>query len=146
VDHSASEFHREPLPAPSTVALHQALTTDRMPGQARELAFTPMGGAYNRVPVDATAFVHRGDKFLLEYTATSDPAQPAASRRAAYQWLSHVRELLDGYGTAARTRTSPTRSWPIRCARTTGKTCPGCAMSSVTTIPATFSVTSSRSL
>jgi FAD/FMN-containing dehydrogenase len=99
VDHSASEFHREPLPAPSIVALHQALTTDRMPGQARELAFTPMGGAYNRVAVDATAFVHRGDKFLLEYTATSDPAQPAASRRAAYQWLSRVRELLDGYGT-----------------------------------------------
>ena len=99
VDHSASEFHREPLPAPSIVALHQALITDRMPGQARELAFTPMGGAYNRVPADATAFVHRGDRFLLEYTATSDPAQPAASRRVAYQWLSHVRELLDGHGT-----------------------------------------------
>jgi FAD/FMN-containing dehydrogenase len=99
VDHSASEFHREPLRAPSIVALRQALTNDRMPGQARELAFTPMGGAYNRVPADATAFVHRGDKFLLEYTATSDPTQPTATRRAAYQWLSHVRELLDGHGT-----------------------------------------------
>jgi FAD/FMN-containing dehydrogenase len=99
VDHSASEFHRESLPVPSIVSLHQALTTDRIPGQARELAFTPMGGAYNRVPADATAFVHRGDKFLLEYTATSDPVQPAASRLAAYQWLSHVRELLDGRGT-----------------------------------------------
>jgi FAD/FMN-containing dehydrogenase len=99
VDHSASEFHRELLPAPSIVALHQALITDRIPGQARELAFTPMGGAYNRVPADATAFVHRGDMFLLEYKASSDPAQPAASRRAAYRWLSHVRELLDGHGT-----------------------------------------------
>jgi FAD/FMN-containing dehydrogenase len=99
VDHTGSEFHREPLPASSIVALHQALTTDRIPGQARELAFTPMGGAYNRMPADATAFVHRGDKFLLEYTATSDPAQPAASQRAAYHWLSHVRELLDGHGT-----------------------------------------------
>ncbi len=99
VDHSASEFHREPLSASSSAALHQALTTDRIPGQARELAFTPMSGAYNRVPADATAFVQRGDKFLLEYTATSDPVQPAASRRAAYQWLSNVRELLDGHGT-----------------------------------------------
>jgi FAD/FMN-containing dehydrogenase len=98
VDHSASEFHREPLPASSVAALHQALTIDRIPGQARELAFTPMGAAYNRVPADATAFVHRGDKFLLEYTATSDPAQPAASRPAAYKWLSHFRELLDGHG------------------------------------------------
>lgn len=43
--------------------------------------------------------MHRGDKFLLEYTATSDPAQPAASRPAAYQWLGHLRELLDGHGT-----------------------------------------------
>lgn len=42
---------------------------------------------------------HRQDQFLLEYTATSDPAQPAATRRAAYQWLSHVRESLDGRGT-----------------------------------------------
>ena len=27
------------------------------------------------------------------------PAQPGASRQAASQWLSHVRTLLDGYGT-----------------------------------------------
>ena len=75
------------------------ITANRIAGQARELALTPLGGAYSRVPADATAFVHRQDQFLLEYTATSDPAQPAASRRAAYQWLSHVRELLDGHGT-----------------------------------------------
>ena len=98
-DHSASEFHLEPCSAAIASALVDAITANRIAGQARELALTPLGGAYSRVPADATAFVHRQDQFLLEYTATSDPAQPAASRRAAYQWLSHVRELLDGHGT-----------------------------------------------
>lgn len=31
------------------------------------LAFTAMGGAYNRVAVDATAFAHRNQRFLLEH-------------------------------------------------------------------------------
>jgi FAD/FMN-containing dehydrogenase len=100
VDHSASEFYREPFSALIASAFADALTTDRIPGQARELALTPMGGAYNRVSADATAFVHRGDQFLLEWTATSDPAQPGASHRAASEWLAHIRTLLDGHGTS----------------------------------------------
>jgi FAD/FMN-containing dehydrogenase len=31
------------------------------------LAFTAMGGAYNRVATDATAFAHRNERFLLEH-------------------------------------------------------------------------------
>jgi FAD/FMN-containing dehydrogenase len=58
-----------------------------------------MGGAYNRMPADATAFVHREDLFLLEWTATSDPVQLAATRPAAAHWLSQVRDVLAGYGT-----------------------------------------------
>ncbi len=42
---------------------------DGPPGGRRELNFTAMGGAYNRVPPDATAFVHRGARFLLEHVA-----------------------------------------------------------------------------
>nr|WP_225953280.1 FAD-binding oxidoreductase [Kibdelosporangium phytohabitans] len=38
----------------------------------REIAFTAMGGAYNRVPEDATAFAHRGEHFLLEHIADAD--------------------------------------------------------------------------
>ncbi|WP_370942521.1 FAD-binding oxidoreductase [Amycolatopsis sp. cg5] len=42
------------------------------------LAFTAMGGAYNRVAEDATAFAHRGERFLLEHVAA--PADPWVDR------------------------------------------------------------------
>ena len=99
VDHSASEFYGEPLPSAVASAVIETVATNQTPGQARELAFTPMGGAYNRMPADATAFVHREDLFLLEWTATSDTGQLAATRPAAAQWLSQVRDVLAGYGT-----------------------------------------------
>ncbi|MET9258407.1 FAD-binding oxidoreductase [Amycolatopsis sp. NPDC004079] len=40
----------------------------------RRLAFTAMGGAYNRVAEAATAFAHRGERFLLEQVG--DPGDP----------------------------------------------------------------------
>jgi FAD/FMN-containing dehydrogenase len=98
VDHSASEFYSQPLPVSVAAALIEVLATGRLPGQARELAFTPMGGAYNRVPPDATAFVHRDDEFLLESTVTSEPAEPTATPQAASQWLGAVRQSLKGHG------------------------------------------------
>jgi FAD/FMN-containing dehydrogenase len=40
----------------------------------REIAFTAMGGAYNKVAEDATAFAHRSERFLLEHVAAAaDP-------------------------------------------------------------------------
>ena len=41
-------------------------------GGPRQLAFTAMGGAYNRVAEDATAFAHRNERFLLEHVG-ADP-------------------------------------------------------------------------
>ena len=38
----------------------------------RQLAFTAMGGAYNRVAEDATAYAHRSEGFLLEHIADVD--------------------------------------------------------------------------
>ncbi len=146
MDRSASEFHREQLPASSAAALHQALTIDRIPGQARELAFTPMGAAYNRVPADATASCTAATSSCWNTRPPRiRPNQLPPGPPRTNGWATSANCSMDT-APAARTRTSPTRSWPIRCARTTGKTCPGCAMSSVTTIPTTFSVTSSRSL
>ncbi|TCC24058.1 FAD-binding oxidoreductase [Kribbella sindirgiensis] len=56
--HSKSEFFRTPLPPDAITELL---------GTGCDLNFTPMGGAYNRVPVDATAFAHRTERFLLEH-------------------------------------------------------------------------------
>src|SRR5216684_3205906 len=55
---SRSEYFGGPLPADAVTALVRNLDAGRRPGQARELDFTPWGGAYTRVPVDATAFPH----------------------------------------------------------------------------------------
>ncbi|MFI6831211.1 FAD-binding oxidoreductase [Kribbella sp. NPDC050241] len=38
----------------------------------RELAFTAMGGAYNRIVDNATAFAHRSTRFLLEHIGDAD--------------------------------------------------------------------------
>jgi FAD/FMN-containing dehydrogenase len=65
---SRSEFFSRPMPASAVVPLIDELTSGAAPGR-RELNFTAMGGAYNRVPADATAFVHRGERFLLEHVA-----------------------------------------------------------------------------
>ncbi|WP_432876075.1 FAD-binding oxidoreductase [Kribbella sp. CA-245084] len=63
--YSKSEFFSSPLP-------HDTITELLTAGC--ELNFTPMGGAYNRVPSDATAFAHRTERFLLEHTSTNQPA------------------------------------------------------------------------
>jgi len=65
---SRSEFFSRPLPLSAVAALIHEFTSGTVRGR-RELNFTAMGGAYNRVPADATAFVHRGERFLLEHAA-----------------------------------------------------------------------------
>lgn len=83
---SRSEFFSRPMPTPALAALIDELTGGTVPGR-RELNFTAMGGAYNRVPADATAFVHRGERFLLEHAA-----------RDGDQWLGRSWALAHAFG------------------------------------------------
>ncbi|MDI6105964.1 FAD-binding oxidoreductase [Actinoplanes sp. NEAU-A12] len=85
-----SEFFRATVPA---AELLERLTTDRRPGEERELDLTPWGGAYNRPPADATAFPHRDARFLLKQTATL-PAGRQPSR-----WLEESYALTHPHGT-----------------------------------------------
>ena len=83
-----SEFFREPLPADAVEALMESFVLGRQPGEARKLDFMPWGGAYNRVPRDATAFPHRQEHFLLEHSVVVPARFDAAATDAARAWLS----------------------------------------------------------
>ncbi|WP_084963064.1 FAD-binding oxidoreductase [Thermoactinospora rubra] len=68
-----SEFFSHAMPGRTIASLLTQLGEPRPAGR-RQLTFTAMGGAYNRVAEDATAFAHRGERFLLEHVAGStDP-------------------------------------------------------------------------
>jgi FAD/FMN-containing dehydrogenase len=89
----SSEFFGRPLPAEAIAALLETFSRERAPGESRELDFMPWGGAYNRVPSDATAFVHRDELFLLKHSVVVDPsastgANEAAHRQLAASWAS----------------------------------------------------------
>jgi len=68
-----SEFFSRSMARCTIASLLTRLGEPRITGR-RRLTFTAMGGAYNRVAEDATAFAHRGERFLLEHIA--DAADP----------------------------------------------------------------------
>jgi hypothetical protein len=72
-----SEFFRTALSDRTRTALLAQLSEPRQTGR-RRLTFTAMGGAYNRVAEDATAFAHRSERFLLEHIG--DPGDPWVDR------------------------------------------------------------------
>ncbi len=91
---SKSEFFSQPIPTATLEAL-----VNSSPG---EVNFTPMGGAYNRVAADATAFAHRDAAFLLELVAGAPvPSGEAALQAAESQLRANLAEVfapLDGSG------------------------------------------------
>jgi FAD/FMN-containing dehydrogenase len=91
--YAKSEFFARPLPAEAVGALLDAFGEGRTAGESRELDFMPWGGAYNRRPPDATAFVHRDQLFQLKHAVVVGPdappaAQAAAHRAATRSWAS----------------------------------------------------------
>jgi FAD/FMN-containing dehydrogenase len=94
-----SEFFREPLPAGAIEALVEHFVRGRRPGEARKLDFMPWGGAYNRVPADATAFPHRQERFLLEHSVVVPTSFDETATEAARTWLSGSWEVVHPSGT-----------------------------------------------
>lgn len=91
---SKSEFFRRPLPADTIAALVRTLGDGRSHGASRELNFTPLGGAYNRVPADATGFAHRDERYLIEHVLVADHDAPAAGR----EWVARSWAMVHPWG------------------------------------------------
>ena len=83
--YAKSEFFTRPLPAEAVGALLEAFVDGRTAGESRELDFMPWGGAYNRRPPDATAFVHRDQLFQLKHAVVLAPDAPLANQEAAHR-------------------------------------------------------------
>ena len=100
IPYNRSEFFRELLPREAIDELIGHFEAGRRPGETRELDFSPWGGAYNRVAVDATAFAHRDARFLLKHAAVLEPgmapdalARPLVGDRAPVGHRRRLREL-----------------------------------------------------
>ncbi len=95
-----SEFFSRPLPTEAISALLETFVDGRAPGETRELDFMPWGGAYNRVPSDATAFVHRDELFQLKQAAVVAADAPMddheAARRAVHKMWASVHSWGSG--------------------------------------------------
>jgi FAD/FMN-containing dehydrogenase len=90
--YSKSEFFRGPLPADAIAALADHVVA---PGPFRVLDLSPWGGAYNRVPPDATAFAHRQERFLVKHdVVVASPDDAPAAR----EWLARSWEIVHPYG------------------------------------------------
>jgi FAD/FMN-containing dehydrogenase len=92
-----SEFFAERLPADAIEALVSGLGDDWF---ARELDFSPWGGAYCRTPAEATAFPHRDARFLLKHGAVVEPGGPVEAARA---WIDAAYASTHPYAPAAST-------------------------------------------
>ena len=93
-----SEFFGRPLPAEAIAALLETFSRERAPGESRELDFMPWGGAYNRVPSDATAFVHREELFLLKHSVVVDPSASTGAKEAAHRQVDASWASVNAWG------------------------------------------------
>ncbi len=93
--YSRSGYFARALPG---AALAAELVADRVPGELRELDFSPWAGAYNRVAADATAFVHRDARVLLKQTATVQERGLSPFLHVS-GWLERSAALGRPYGT-----------------------------------------------
>ncbi|GHB77890.1 hypothetical protein GCM10010377_80180 [Streptomyces viridiviolaceus] len=67
-------------------------------GGAGSIAFTPLGGAINRVPPTATAFVHRRSRMLAQYLVSW---RAGTTGDTAQSWLTSAHRAMRPYASGA---------------------------------------------
>jgi FAD/FMN-containing dehydrogenase len=116
-----SEFFRRSLPDETVAALIEHLTDGLAAGQSREVDFLPWGGAYNRVPTDATAFAHRSERFLVQHLVQVGADAAPAEHEAARDWLAGSWALVHPWGSGGVYPNFPDpdlQDWPSAYHRT----------------------------
>lgn len=94
-----SEFFRRSLPPETVTSLIGDLLDGVAHGQIREVTFTPWGGAYNRVPPNATAFAHRRERFIVQHLVSLTPEASTTDRASARAWLRRSWSFVHPWGT-----------------------------------------------
>lgn len=89
-----SSFTTAPLPGRAVAAIVDRL--ERWPGSGKSgyAALFSWGGAINRVPADATAFVHRDGGFLLALGADWADSDPQSAVDASLAWTNGFWDAL----------------------------------------------------
>lgn len=117
-----SEFFRRPLPGDGIAALLGIFSQRRASGESRELDFMPWGGAYNRVPPDATAFVHREQRFQIKHAVVVRPDASASEKGAAHRRVARCVGSVHPWGSGRVFQNFADQIWRTGRTPTTGRT------------------------
>ncbi|MEV7432654.1 FAD-binding oxidoreductase [Streptomyces griseoviridis] len=91
-----SDFFDRSIPAAGVQQLMSRMASVR--GGSGSVAFTALGGAVNRVPPTATAFVHRRSRMLAQYIVSWKAGTTGAAARS---WLSGAHGAMKPYASGA---------------------------------------------
>ena len=90
-----SDFLSQPLSAQGVAAILEA--TAGHGGGGGALLLDALGGAINRVPASATAFVHRNDLCSIQYYTSWSVTAPASAQDTQRAWLQDAWQIMRPY-------------------------------------------------
>ncbi|MEV5428262.1 FAD-binding oxidoreductase [Streptomyces sp. NPDC052701] len=102
-----SDFFDRPLPPAGIRTLLSQIRSMR--GGAGNIALTALGGAVNRVPVTATAFVHRRSRVLAQYIASW---RAGTTGTTAQSWLASAHGAMRPHASGAAYQNYPDPTLP----------------------------------
>ncbi|WP_433126350.1 FAD-binding oxidoreductase [Micromonospora sp. CA-240977] len=109
-----SDFFARSLPREGIERLLAAIVADQPAGELRGLEFHAFGGAYNRPSPGHTAFVHRRQRFLLQYLAQVPTTASDGQKAAVDEWARRAWRAMRPWasGEAYQNYTDPElRDW-----------------------------------
>ena len=89
---SKSAYLSDPLPEEAISTMISRFSSQHWPANSRVATFKifTWGGAYNSMPPDATAFVHRSASFVVESDASWHLGDPQSVEDASKNWLQEL--------------------------------------------------------